>query len=292
MNSFPSIKAQGVHQKPYQDIYHYLLKASWLKVFGLLFVIFLLVNLFFTFLYLMGGDCLEKARAGSFADAFFFSLQTITTIGYGNIYPKNIYAEVIVFVEAFSGLIIEAMAAGLMFAKFSIPQSRIVFSNNIVVNERNEQDTLMFRVANERGNHIVEAHTQVVLSFNDFTLEGEHGRSLVDLELIRNNSPVFALSWSVFHVINENSPLHQKTMEDLKQMEAMIFVSIVGIDNTSGQTIHERHAYDFKDILWDHRFEDILMQAEDGSRYIDFSRFQQVKPIQRKSEKEKTFSAD
>jgi inward rectifier potassium channel len=277
LNSFPNLKARGVQRKMHEDVYHYLLKTSWVKVFGLLFFIFLLLNAIFTCLYLFGGDCLEHARyasfANSFIDSFFFSLQTITTIGYGNIYPKNLYAEVIVFIEAFCGLIIEAMATGLMFAKFSIPQARIVFSNNVVINKRNGKDTLMFRVANERGNHIVEAHTTVVLSVNDITEEGDQGRILIDLELIRKSTPVFALSWSVFHVIDEKSPLYNKTAKDFEKLDAMIFVSIVGIDNTSGQTIHTRHAYNYHDILCNSRFQDILKQDVDGNRFIDFSIF-------------------
>jgi inward rectifier potassium channel len=185
----------------------------------------------------------------------------------------------VVFLEAFSGLIMEAMAAGLMFAKFSIPQARIVFSKYAVINKRNGVDTLSFRVANERGNHIVEAHTTVVLSINDLTQEGDRGRVLIDLAVVRNSTPVFVLSWSIFHPINQHSPLYNKTQDELERMRAMVFVSIVGIDSTSGQTVHTRHAYMINEIMRHHKFVDIVKHnSDDDAPFIDFSNFHNVEP--------------
>lgn len=261
----------GLRRQYLSDIYHYLIGISWAQFILIILFLFFIFIAAFAHIYLLGGNCLENARPNSFADYFFFSLQTFTTIGYGNIFPKNDYARIIVFGEAFIGLMFMAMTTGLVFSKFSVPTSRVIFSRNALMSKRNQKPVLTFRVANERGNQIVEAQLSVTLLTTEDS--SEYGRCMMKLDLIRKHSPIFALTWSIFHEIDEQSPLFGKNSQNLEKDNTQIIISLVGIDNISGQTIHARHIYNWSDIIWNARFEDILSKTENNIHYIDYRKF-------------------
>ncbi|MDF5722623.1 MAG: ion channel [Rhizonema sp. PD37] len=274
-----NVVRKGVPNFHWADLYHLILNMSWTKFFALIGSGYVAINALFAMAYLAGGDAIENARHGNFLDAFFFSVQTMATVGYGSLYPKTYYANTLVTVEALLGMLGVAMATGLMFARFSIPKARVQFSRVAVITSYNGVPNLMFRVANERENWIVAAQISVTLVSSEITKEGEVMRRFYDLPLIRSQSPLFALTWTVMHPIDENSPLYAITPEKMFEDNMEILVTFTGLDETVGQTIHARHSFVSGEILRNMRFVDILSRTPDGRRSIDFSRFHDVMPI-------------
>ena len=262
---------------PFSDLYHWLLVIAWWQFLVLLSLFYLATNVIFACAYLTTRGGIANANADSFTDAFFFSVQSLSTIGYGAMYPQTIYAQVLVTLEVLVGLILVAMATGLMFARFAQPRARVLFSKVAVVYPFNHVPTLMFRVANQRDNRIIEARIQVSFLANEVSPEGIDLRRFYSLPLLRSESPSFALSWLVMHPIDELSPLWGETAESLAQCDAAILVILTGLDETFSSTIHARYVYKVSDLLWSVRFKDILNQTQDGSYYIDYQYFHDVK---------------
>ncbi|HUO05003.1 MAG TPA: ion channel [Candidatus Binataceae bacterium] len=257
---------------PWSDLYHKLLTVPWQALIGLLAGGFVVANLIFAAGYYFGGG-IEGANPDSFADAFFFSVQTIATIGYGKMAPVSMLAHILVSLEAFAGLMGLAMVTGLVFAKFSRPTARIRFSRNAVIVARDGVPSLIFRMANLRGNRIVEAQVHVSFSRQETTLEGEEVRRFYDLAMARDRSTFFPLTWTVIHPIVKDSPLLGAAAESLAADGTLIAVSVVGLDETISQTVHARHSYRAEDIVWGMRFADIVDNEPDGSFSIDYDRF-------------------
>ncbi|NJL63652.1 MAG: ATP-sensitive inward rectifier potassium channel 10 [Methylacidiphilales bacterium] len=263
------------------DLYHVLIKLSWAKFIVLVSLGYLIANIIFAWAYILGGDGIANARPGNFFDAFFFSVQTMASIGYGAMYPKTLYANLLVTLEALLGLLGLAMASGIMFARFSLPKARVMFSRVALIAPYNGLPTLMFRVANKRQNWILEAQVRVSLVKSELTKEGDFMRRFYDIPLVRSQSPLFALSWLVMHQINEDSPLSGITMEEMIDSEMEIVVTLTGIDETVSQPIHARHSFVAEEIVWNMRFVDILSKTSDGKRCIDYSLFHDVMPLNR-----------
>ncbi len=273
------IVRKGMAYFSWRDPYHWLLTMNWPSFIGLTAASYVALNALFALLYLVGGDSIKNARPGSFFDAFFFSVQTMATIGYGAMYPQTDYANVLVSIEALAGLMGVAMGTGLMFARFSRPTAKVLFSRVVVIAPYNGVPTLMFRVANERRNQILEAQIGVSLLRDEVTEEGEYTRRFYDLKLVRGLSRSFALSWTVMHHIDESSPLYGATPESMAQAQADIVVTLTGIDETVSQTVHARHYYLTEEILMDRRFVDIIVRKPDGRRMIDYTRFHDITPM-------------
>ncbi len=277
LNGRLTIHGMGQWYHHWRDPYHLLLTIPWLGFMGIVSAAYLLINALFALAYLAGGNCLEGAKPGSFGDAFFFSVQTLASIGYGAIHPKTLYADMLVTVEAIASLLLIAVVTGLSFARFSRPTAKVVFSKFIIITTHNRQPTLMFRVANQRNNYILEATAQAYLVVDETTAEGEFMRRIHELKLIRQRTPSLTLSWTIMHSIEPDSPLSGLTAVDLEQLHAQINVSIGGVDETVAYSINARHSYATEDILFDHRFEDIIHKLENGDRYFDYSRFHDVR---------------
>lgn len=266
-------------QYPWSDLYHLLLTLPWPLLLTLIAATYLVANVVFAFAYLAGGDCIENAQPGNFLDAFFFSVQTMASIGYGAMYPKTTYAHAVVTIEALVGLLGIAIGTGIMFARFSRPTARVLFSDVAVVGPYEGIPTLMFRAANQRNNQIVEAQVRMTLVRNEVTAEGQFMRRFYDLKLIRGQTPIFALTWMIMHQIDETSPLYGMTAESLAEVEGEIVVTMTGLDGTVSQTVHARHSYIAREIMWNTRFVDILSLTADGQRSIDYTHFHQVIPL-------------
>jgi len=204
-----------------RDLYLHLLAAPWLRVLAIFVSVFLVTNALFALGYVAGTDSIENARPGSFVDAFFFSVQTMATIGYGKLAPRTLYANVLVTVEVLIGVVGLAIATGLAFAKFSRPTARVLFSGRVVIAPHEGVPSLMFRMANARGNNIVEAQLHVVLAREETTREGEAMRRFHDLRLLRPQTALFTLSWTAIHPITDGSPLAGATPEDLERHECV-----------------------------------------------------------------------
>ncbi|MBE9033970.1 ion channel [aff. Roholtiella sp. LEGE 12411] len=273
------IMGMGVWYSYWRDPYHLLLTIPWTAFLALIAVLYVATNTLFALAYLAGGDCIENARPGYFLDAFFFSVQTLASIGYGAMYPKTTYANTIVTIEAMAGLVGIAVMTGLAFARFSRPTARVLFSHVAVITPHEGVPTLMFRAANERRNQILEAQMRVYLMRDEVTVEGQFMRRFHDLKLLRSQTPSFMLSWSAMHPIDEYSPLYGMTPESLIQTKTTLVISLSGIDETVAQVVHARHHYSANDILWNYRFVDIIHYTDEGHRYIDYNEFHDILPL-------------
>ncbi len=262
-------------QAPLIDIYHRVLALPLAGVLALMAVVFVVVNLVFAGLFLMAGG-VDHLQAGDVWNAFFFSVQTFGTIGYGYMYPRSFAADLIVTIETFTGMVYVALATGLVFARVSRPTARVTFSQVAVINVFEGVPTLMFRAANRRSNQILEAEVMMNLARDISTTEGHQIRRFEELKVRRSRSPLFALTWLVMHPIDESSPLYGSTQESLTRERVEIVVVLSGVDDRYAQRIHARHSYSADEIRWGRRFADVLSVLPNGRRQIDYRRFHDV----------------
>lgn len=273
------MRVQGRATTVLDDVFHRMLRLGWARYFALASVAFVVLHTIFACLFLAQPGSIVSARPGSFADAFFFSVETAGTIGYGSMAPATFYAHVLMSIESFVSLLGLAMTTGLTFAKFARPTSRVLFTDKAVIGTRDDARFLMFRFANERHNSIVEAQLRVVLLVDHVSKEGERLRVPEILPLVRDTNPFFRLSWTAMHPITEESPFFGSDAKaKLDERKAMILLSVTGFDETIGQTIHARHTYDLEDVVWGARFADIISVDPDGTRVIDYAPFHEILP--------------
>jgi inward rectifier potassium channel len=273
------VEGLGAWYVHWRDPYHLMLTVPWWGFVCLISMAYLLLNAGFAILYLLGGDSLNGAHPGSFGDAFFFSVQTLGSIGYGAVSPKTPYANLIVTLEAITSLLVIAVVTGLSFARFSKPTARIIFSKYAVIAPVNGVPTLMFRMANQRHNQILEAQLRAYLLRSEITKEGESIYRIHTLDLLRDRSPGFSISWTAYSPITPSSPLYGSTLEDLIRDHVQIVVSLSGLDETVAYTVTVRHAYGAEQILFNHRFLDVVYEDERGDRVFDRTYFHQVEPL-------------
>ena len=264
---------KGAPSELRRDLYFYFIEGSWTRVFAVLIFMFLLTNVVFAMLYVLQPGCIDAVRANSLADAFYFSVQTMSTIGYGVMAPATAYGHTIVTIEAAVGLIGVALATGLMFAKASRPRNSVLFSDTMVISKQNGRPVLVFRAGNARGNDIVDATMTVSVLRDEFTPEGHHIRRIHDLKLARQNSPFFSLTWVLMHEIDADSPLYDVDWDNPHDHLVGVIVTLVGHDGTYGQTIYARHLYSPDEIKPDRRFVDVLSQLDDGRLMVDYTKF-------------------
>ena len=271
------VRRIGDHPRIFNDLYHQILTTPFYKLLGWVTLLYIVINLLFAGLYMLDPTGIEGSDGG-FVSSFFFSVQTIATVGYGSMSPLSTYTQIVAALEAFLGLLGLSMATGLMFAHFSRPTAHVRFSDPVSLCTYNGRRTLMFRMANRRNSHIIEAQVQVALIQDEMTDEGTVMRRFHNLRLLRSQSPLFALSWTVMHPISSKSPLSGKSVEDMKDVDTMLIVSLTGVDDTLGQTIHARHIYLVEDIHDGMRFADIMSIDKDGKRVLDFTHFHDLEP--------------
>ena len=268
----------GDRSRTWQDFYHGLLRLTWPRLFAAIALGFLAINALFALVLTKTGG-IANADPSSFVDAFFFSVQTTGTIGYGAMHPTTPAANHLVVVETIVSLVFTALATGLVFGKFSRPTARIMFSRKAVISRMNGVPTLMFRIGNERGNRIVDAQLRAVATRSETTLEGMQMYRLLDLKLVRDRTLSLQRSFTVMHVIDESSPLHGQDTTSLVAQEFDIYLMLVGLDDITMQIVHASHRYFPPQILWNARYVDILSERSDGSQVLDLTKFHDVEMI-------------
>jgi inward rectifier potassium channel len=266
---------RGDRAHRFGSLYHLFLKASWPVAVAVAVAGFVVMNALFALGYLLVGG-VAGARPGSLFDAFAFSVETMATIGYGEMHPASVGAHLLVTIEAIVGLLVTALVTGLAFAKFSQPQARIVFSAKIAFSPMNGVPTLSFRVGNERGNRILEATVRVVLVRSERTSEGQTFYKMYDLPLVRERSPALSRSWNAMHVVEPGGLMHGSTPASLARSEVEFLVTVVGTDDTSLQPVHARKRYRADDVAWGARLADVLSARDDGTLVLDLGRFHDV----------------
>jgi inward rectifier potassium channel len=274
------VVTQGMVRPLFHDLFHHFMTVSWPRLFATLATFFLVFDLLFGFLYYLVPGCIANLNPPGFAGDFFFSVETLATVGYGEMHPETFYGHSVAMIEIFVGLMSLALITGLMFARFSRPQARFLFTKNAVVRPLAGKPTLMFRAANERQNVVQDASARLRMLRDEVTEEGYEIRRIIDLPLLRSEHPMFTLGWTLMHVIDDASPLRAATAESLLNSRAMFILSLSGTDENTGQTLMARGEYSSADIRWNSTFHDILEEEPDGTIHVDYSRFHDTEPLQ------------
>jgi len=272
------VQRLGVRFDPAADLYHLLMNLPLPRFVALLMAIYFGLNLLFASLYWLSPGSVRGARPGFFADSFYFSVQTLATIGYGDLTPGSDYGHLIVTLEACTGTFGFAVLAGLAFAKFSVPSARVLFSRTLVLYQHGGQRVLELRLANERPNQIVDARVKLTLARNEVSPSGEIHRRLQPLLLRVSETPLFSLSFLVTHVLDEQSPLSGLSADQEDECNCEIIVTMTGIDDALGQTVYARAVYTRADISWGRRFASTLKLAENGAMQMDLRAFHDTVP--------------
>lgn len=273
------IVTQGLRPAVFQDLYHHFMTVSWPRLFATIAAFLLGFDVLFGYLYYLVPGSIANLNPPGFAGAFFFSVETLATVGYGEMHPQTLYGHVISMVEIFVGLMTLALITGLMFARFSRPRARFLFAANAVVRPIDGKLTLMFRAANARLNVIQEASAQLRMLRDDVTEEGFSIRRITDLSLVRAQHPVFILGWNIMHVIDDGSPLKGESAESLNAAGTVFILSLSGTDVTTGQMLMARSEYSGSTIRWNHSFCDVLQEDDDGTLRFDYRKFSEVEPL-------------
>ena len=257
----------GEQRALWRDLYHNFLRMPWPASLALIAAGFFAVNIVFATVYVLIGG-VDNMPAGSFWNALVFSVETLGTIGYGVMSPKSVPAEIVMMIEAVTGLIVTALATGLVFTKFARATARVAFTTNMVITPFEGKPTLMFRIGNRRANVIVQAQLSVTVSLTRTTQEGETFYKMHDLKLVRDHMAGMGRGWVVMHVIDETSPLYGMDAAALKAAEAEVQVSMTGLDDVTMQTVHSMHIYEDDKIKFGHRFEDTLRPLQGTQDYV------------------------
>jgi inward rectifier potassium channel len=269
----------GLPRRPWQDLYHLLMTMSWPRLFISYAGFFALFNLLFAAAYQLQPGDVANLNPPGYWGRFFFSVETLATVGYGDMHPQTFYAHLVASTEIFTGLMSLALITGMMFARFSRPTARILFARHAVVRQFDGRPTLMLRAANARQNVIMEAGAQLRLIRDELTVEGSRMRRIYDLPLRRSEQPMFIFGWTLMHVIDEASPLYGCTPESFAAAKGFLLLTIGGTDETTGQMLMARQEYFPSSIHWNHAFVDIFISGEDGIDRFDYSKFHDVQPL-------------
>ena len=271
------IRIVGARATPLRDFYHARLRLPWWVTIAAISGSFLFANGLYAVAYLVVGG-VAHAEPASFRDAFFFSVQTMGTIGYGAMFPESTGANWVVVAESITGLTLTALATGLVFAKFSRSTARLMFTRHAVIAPMDGKPTLMFRLGNQRGNQIVDARIRVVMLRSERTAEGDKFYRMLDLRLTRERSLSLSRSWNAMHVIDRDSPLYGETPASMVGKEIELQVLVVGLDDASMQTVRGTHHYFTHDILWGRRLADVLREVDGEHLVLDLNKFHDLVP--------------
>jgi inward rectifier potassium channel len=273
----PNVKRVGLPFFNTANNYHTLITMSWTKFWILVISGYLFINILFACIYMsFGPDSLDGTSGNSmfnhFMDAFFFSAQTISTVGYGHISPRGMGSNSVAALESMLGLLAFALATGLLYGRFSRPSAQIKFSDNILVAPyMGNGKGVMFRLANLRRNLLIDLEIEIIFSFNEL-VDGKPVRRFYPLEVERKKVSVLTLNWTVVHPLDENSPLNQMTAEDMEKSEAGFAILLRAFDDTFSQTVHTRTAYQHNDIIWGAKFKPVFDRDTDGRIVLDLSK--------------------
>jgi inward rectifier potassium channel len=256
-----------------RDIYQFLINLTWPRFIAVVLGFYLFINCIYAGLYLLTGtDGINGVHGNNisptFTNLFFFSVQTISTVGYGEMVPNGIPANLIVTFETLTGLLGFALVTGLLYGRFSRPTARILYSEKALVAPYMDGTSLQFRIANQRRNALLEVEANVLIAFIE-KKDGKSERKYYDLELEISFIHFFPLSWTIVHPINQNSPFWNKTEEDLKSLEAEVMILIKGYDDTFSQFVHSRFSYRFDEIVWNASFKPAFFIDGTGDVIID-----------------------
>ncbi|WP_428329618.1 ion channel [Mucilaginibacter sp.] len=281
----PNVKRVGLPFFNTANNYHTLITMSWGKFWLLVVSCYMTINVVFAFIYMSFGPNSLDGTSGNthfshFMDAFFFSAQTISTVGYGHISPKGMGTNSVAALESMMGLLAFALATGLLYGRFSRPSAQIIFSKNILVAPYLENGRgVMFRLANLRRNMLIDLEIEIIFSYNE-TVDGKTTRRFYPLEVERSKVSVLTLNWTIVHPLDANSPLSGMSKEDLIASEAGFAILLRAFDDTFSQTVHSRTQYQAHEILWGAKFTPVFDRDETGRIVLDLSKISDNVPFE------------
>jgi inward rectifier potassium channel len=274
------IITEGLDLSFWADISHRCMTASWPSFIAGVVVVFIVFNAAFGLLYWLGDEPVSNVARNDYLDYLYFSIETLSTAGYGDMHPQTHYGHFIAAIELFTGIFSMSLMTGLIFARFSRPNARLLFADNPVISEHEARQTLMIRLANERHDIIANATARLWVFKDIVSKEGLPFRRFYELALTRNESPALALSWTLFHTLDEQSPIYGFDADGLAAANVSLVVVVSGYDVVAAQTVHARKTYDHPDIRFGHRYAEILGNTEDGRLRVDYGRFHATIPDQ------------
>lgn len=281
--TFKVIRESGTN---WQNVYFHLMTMSWKRFFALFFLCFVLLNAFFALLYCALGTGQFNGTTGDtwlerFSAAFFFSSQTLTTVGYGHISPATLASSLLASFESFVGLLTFALISGLLYGRFSRPNAKVVFSETMVVAPYRDAQALMFRMGNTRRSELIEAEVQVIVTVNQLAADGAMERRYFTLSLEYGKISFFSMSWTVVHVLDEQSPLYGFSPEELIQNRAEFMVLLKAIEEANQQTVFTRHSYTADEIVWGAKFQPIMARNAEGIPVVKMQHIGDYTPVQK-----------
>jgi inward rectifier potassium channel len=272
------VETHGLGTGFWSDLYHRSMTVYWPIFFGTAALIFVILNAAFGFVYWLGRDPIANVAPNLPLplSLFYFSIETLATVGYGDMHPQTNYGHAVATVEIFTGMSFLAVMTGLIFARFSRPKARFVFARHPVVTTYQGEPTLMIRIANARHNTISQATARLWLFRLENTKEREQFRRYYELKLERREHPMFSLSWTLLHVIDQSSAFYGITADDFAAAEGALILNVDGVDDNSAQRLYARQIYSWRDIRWQHRYRDITSLSAKGRLVLDYSKFHDV----------------
>jgi inward rectifier potassium channel len=270
------IVTEGLHLSFWADISHRCMTASWPAFVAGAALVFVAFNAVFAGLYWIGDHPVSSVPGGAYIDYLYFSIETLSTAGYGDMHPQTDYGHFIAAIELFTGIFSMSLMTGLIFSRFSRPNARLLFADHPVISRHEGRQTLMVRFVNARHNLIGNATAKLWLLKNEVTQEGAAFRRFYELPLLQNEHPALALSWTLFHRVEKDSPLHGMDPAGLAASDSSFVVVVSGYDVVAAQTVHGRKTYGHQALRFDHRYADIIGVSEDGRIRIDYGRFHET----------------
>lgn len=266
-------------KREWRDTYHWILSLNWPRFAAFLLGVYVALNFLFAAAYALGGPCIGEMTPGSFPAAFFFSVETLATVGYGHMYPATVYGHVVVTMEILVGMVWVAVITGLIFVRFSRPTARILFSKSVLIGNFNGTPTLMFRVANLRHTSMVEAHFRMIFSRDEQMLEGETVRRFYDLKVNPEHMISFPAALTIRHTIDAQSPLQGVTLVQLAAGNAFFLASTVSTETVMAASVQSQQDYSAENVQFGHRFVDVYEELEGGRLRVDYGRLHETEPV-------------
>ncbi len=261
----------GLRRFDLRDPYYIAVSLSWRAFFLLFLGAELTINTVFALLYLAQPGAVANARPGTFSDVFFFSLETLATVGYGVMAPATLYGHLVSGAEIVTGMIFTAIMTGLLFVRFSKPRARILYAANPVVTLHNGRPTLMLRIGNARANPLTNVRLSVHALVRQVSAEGHPQRSLVELPLVRGRLPIFAILWTLMHVIDEASPLYGMDAQAVEVENLRFFLTVAARDHGTGQEVSDLRVYAGGDIRFGMHYREAVLVGAENRTTADYS---------------------
>lgn len=278
-----NVRRKGLPLVETLSMYHELLSMRWSTLVTLIALAYVAINLLFAMAFFLCGPTALTGLDGladgeRFVKCFFFSVHTLATIGYGNVAPRGLAADLVVTLEALVGLLGIALVTGVIFAKFARPRAELIFSRQAVIAPYRDGSAFMFRIANRKKTQLVGLESKIVMTR---WKEGQEGRSreFMTLTLERDRVTFFPLTWTIVHPIDETSPLWNMNFDDLRRADPEFLILLTGFDDTFAQTVHARSSYKLHEIVWGARFKSVFNElGDDGKVSVDLSEIHDIEP--------------